>query len=119
VHNLVHDGPGPGAGYATLFICSLSIPGYRLRDDPPYPGIVRDYQTSVGRLQGLPCDVFLMPRGSQFGLPEKAERARGTTGRSPFIDPEGCRAYLDEAARDLGDELSRAQSGGLLEMPIH
>jgi hypothetical protein len=50
--------------------------------------------------------VFLAPHGSQFGLSEKAERVRNAAGRSPFIDPQGCLAYFDEAARALEDQLS-------------
>ena len=99
----VRDG---NRSYAALFSCSLSIPGYQLRDDPPYPGIAKDYQASIRRLQALPCDVLLAPHGSQFELPAKAERARTTTGRSPFVDPNGCRVYLDQAARSLEDHLS-------------
>ena len=55
-----------GSKYATLFSCSLSIPGYQLRDDPPYPGIVRDYQASIRRLRALPCDV--LPRAPRLAV---------------------------------------------------
>jgi metallo-beta-lactamase class B len=87
-----------------LFVCGLSIPGYPLRDQPPYPGIVPDYQASIRRLRGLPCDVFLEPHGSRFRLLAKAEQDRAG-GRSPFIDPHGCRVYLEQAARTLEDQL--------------
>jgi metallo-beta-lactamase class B len=95
-----------GAARAMLFSCSLSIPGYQLRDDPPYPGIVQDYRTSIRRLLALPCDVLVAPHGSQFGLAVKAARARASATSSPFSDPEGCRAYLTQAGQDLEAELS-------------
>ena len=65
-----------GHAYAALFICGLSIPGYQLRDHPPYPGIAADYQASIRRLQGLPCDAYFEPHGSRFDLLSKAQRAR-------------------------------------------
>ena len=99
----VHD---HGTAYATLFFCSFSIPGYRVRDHPPYPGITEDYQRSIRRLQALRCDVFLAPHGSHFALLAKAARARAAL-KSQFIDPDGCRAYLEGAAEAPAAAMNR------------
>ena len=96
-----------GTGYPTLFVCSLSTPGYPLRDNPPYPGIVEDYRASIRRLQALPCDVLLAPHGVQFELTAKAARLRAGAQTSPFIDPAGCRAYLDDAAKNIEAQMRK------------
>jgi metallo-beta-lactamase class B len=93
-----------GREYAVLFICSLSIPGYRLRDDPPYPTIVSDYRESIAKLRRRPCDVFLAAHGSMFRLNEKTARLRAGDPLA-FLDRQGCRAYVDEAAVALTQRL--------------
>lgn len=93
-----------GRDYAVLFICSLSIPGYDLRR-PPYPTIVDDYRSSIARLRGLRCDVFLAPHASMFSLSEKMARLK-TVGPLVFVDADGCRRYLDGAAEDLRAHLN-------------
>lgn len=92
--------------YHVLFICSLSIPGYDLRHLASYPTIGDDYRASIAKLRRLPCDIFLAPHASMFGLSEKMPRARAATHPSPFSDPVGCRTYLDSAEADLNRRLA-------------
>jgi metallo-beta-lactamase class B len=79
-------------------ICSLSVlPGYVLAGDhPSYPGIARDYCSSVATLRPLTPDLFLGAHGSFFGLADKIVKLRAGDARA-FVDPAGYRAYLDEA----------------------
>lgn len=93
-----------GRTYHLLFVCSLSIPGYPLRDMPQYPTIADDYRSSIAKLRALPCDVLLGPHGAMFGLLEKMGRM-GTGKASPFIDPAACAAYLDGAEEELNRRL--------------
>lgn len=60
-----------------------------------YPSINDDFRRTFATLHALPCDVFLFSHGGFFDLPGK--RARQTPGApNPFVDPAGCRAYLDK-----------------------
>ena len=73
------------------------LPGYLLAGDhPSYPGIARDYCSSVAHLRALTPDVFLASHGSFIGLADKIVKLRAGDLRA-FVDPAGYRAYLDEA----------------------
>ncbi|MDP8913914.1 MAG: subclass B3 metallo-beta-lactamase [Pseudomonadota bacterium] len=100
-----------GRTHVAQFNCSMTIPGYTLLGNPHYPNIVEDYRASFDKLRRVPCDVFLASHGSFFDLDGK--RAKLTAGRSknPFIDPEGCRRYLDVTEKRFQDQLAREQAG--------
>ena len=69
---VVEDG---GKRYNVVFYGSTTIlPGVHLVDNPKYPGIADDFTRTFRVLKSLPCDVFLAPHGSMFGLREKARR---------------------------------------------
>ncbi|HVR29914.1 MAG TPA: subclass B3 metallo-beta-lactamase, partial [Thermoanaerobaculia bacterium] len=88
-------------------ICSLSVlPGYRLAgDDPSYPGIARDYCSSVAHLRSLEADLFLASHGSFIGLAEKAVALAAGDARA-FVDPEGYAAYLDRSLQRIEETLA-------------
>jgi len=94
--------------YAVVFFCSLSIPGYSLAAPETYPGIARDYQTSIARLRAVRCDIPLAPHGSMFGLSDKLVKLR--SGRAPmaFVDPAGCREVIERAAAAVAQALRGA-----------
>jgi metallo-beta-lactamase class B len=99
-----------GRQLSVLFVCSLSIPGYSFGRDAPYPGIAQDYEASIAKLRRVPCDVFLAPHGAQFDLVAKMTRAVGRGARSSYIDPKGCRRYLEGAADAVVAELRKARA---------
>ena len=89
-----------------LFICSLSIlPNYSLVKNPTYPGIAKDYAHSIALLRSLPCDVMLDAHGAFFHLTEK--RAALATNPASFVDPVGCKAYLDHAEAAYRAQLAK------------
>jgi metallo-beta-lactamase class B len=73
------------------------LPGVRLVNNPKYPAIADDFEKTFRRLKSLPCDVFLAPHGSMFGLREKAQRRAAGQTPNPFIDPEGYRGYISQS----------------------
>lgn len=83
-------------------------PGYRLLNNPNYPQIAADYMRGFAVLRSLPCDLFLGAHGSYFGLTRKYKRWRAGD-RDAFIDPAGCRAFVDQHEGEFDKELE-AQS---------
>jgi metallo-beta-lactamase class B len=90
-----------------IFTGSTSAPGYKLVDNPKYPGIVADYTYTFGLLKSLHCDVFLGPHGSFFSLLEKAARLKQGEKNNPFIDPKGYRAFLEESEKGFLEQLEK------------
>lgn len=84
-----------------VFAASVSAPGYQLVNNAAYPDIWRDLQASIAALRALPCDVFLAPHGQVFGLTNKARRLAEHPETHPFIDPDGYRAFCDDAEARL------------------
>ncbi|HEX6494450.1 MAG TPA: subclass B3 metallo-beta-lactamase [Acidobacteriaceae bacterium] len=97
-----------------VFACSLSAPGYQVVNNPKYPGMLKDYKTSIAAMRGLPCDIFLAAHPGQFGMDDKLATLKAhPDGPNPFIDPAGYKAYLNESEADLNKmaaQQSRKQS---------
>ncbi len=114
---------GPAPGLAVVFLCSVSVPGYQLVDNPRWPGIVEAYESTFEKLEALPCDVFLAAHGSFFGLEAKRRRAlmgmsaggrgpargpaAGAGPANPFVDPQGYRDHLARMEKAFHAELER------------
>jgi metallo-beta-lactamase class B len=89
-----------------LFICGASAPGYRLSGNPAYPWIMDDFRRSFAKWRSLDCELFLGAHASYYGMAEK--RARMAPGRpNPFVDPQGCRAFLDRAEARIRKQHAR------------
>jgi metallo-beta-lactamase class B len=79
-----------------LIVCSLSTLAYRLEGNRAYPDIVSDYRQTYRTLRALPCELFLGDHAKFFDLERK--RAAGAHP-NPFVDPEGCRDFVDREER--------------------
>ena len=95
-----------------IFAGSTSAPGYKLVDNPKYPGIVADYTYTFRLLKSLHCDVFLGPHGSFFSLLDKAARLKQGEKNNPFIDPKGYREFLEESEKDFLEQLEKQRQAG-------
>ena len=101
----VEDG---GKRYHVVFYGSTTIlPGVWLRNIPSYRQIVDDFTKSFALLGSLPCDVFLAPHGSMFGLRGKARRLAAGEKPNPFIDPVGYRSFVARSERAFREQLAR------------
>jgi metallo-beta-lactamase class B len=94
-------------------ICSLTVlPGYVLAGDKPsYPGIARDYCSSVAHLRTLTPDVFLASHGSFIGLADKVAKLDAGDA-SAFVDPGGYEAYLDRSQQQIEKTLADQGAAG-------
>lgn len=81
------------------YVDSLTAPGYRLKDNPAYPQIQRDYARSLDVVRRLPCDLLLTPHPGFSGW-NYADAAR------PQPTPTTCEAYADAAAQRLRQQAS-------------
>jgi metallo-beta-lactamase class B len=86
-----------GKTYAALFLCSVSAPGYKLVGNAAYPDIVADYRHSFAVLKTLPCELFLGAHASFYDMVAKRAEMEKTGSPMAFVDPAGCRRYLDKA----------------------
>lgn len=96
-----------GKRYHVVFAGSTSAPGYKLVDNPNYPGIVADYQRTFQILKSLPCDIFLAPHGNFFDLTGKSKLLEQSDKPNPFIDPQGYKRYLEDYEKAFQKELER------------
>ena len=96
-----------GREVQALVICSMGILYFDLTDNPKYPAIAADFQRSFDTLRGLRCDLFLGAHGNFFDMRRKREHLGQTP--NPFIDPDGCRAYIDRQEAIFQRALARQQ----------
>nr|AIA13504.1 BJP_beta_lactamase [uncultured bacterium] len=101
-----------GKQFDVIFVGSTSAPGYKLVDNPKYPGIVADYTYTFRLLKSFHCDVFLGPHGSFFALLDKAGRLKQGEQNNPFIDPKGYREFLEESEKDFLEQLEKQRQAG-------
>jgi metallo-beta-lactamase class B len=99
-----------GKKYNVLFFCGMATAGIDrapLLNNPKYPNIVEDYQHSFKLLRSLPCDVWFYPRATTIKLQEKEKRLKAGEKPNPFIDPAGCKGYIDEYEAIFNDQLQQ------------
>ena len=99
-----------GRSYDVVIIGSPNVnPGYKLVGNMAYPGIAGDFEKTFRVLKSLPVDYFLGAHGSYFDMERKVPLIK-RGARSPFIDPEGYRAYVAERERAFRAELARQRT---------
>jgi metallo-beta-lactamase class B len=106
-----------GKSYPVIFVCSASVPGHRLVNNPAYPNIAEDYERTFQILRSLPGDIFLAPHGSFFDLTPKREALSRGAKANLFIDPAGYRAYVAESEKAFREDLERQQKAESAKVP--
>jgi metallo-beta-lactamase class B len=79
-------------------------PGYRIAQDPSYPGINADYRRTLHRLEMLKPDIWLGHHTEYFDLNGKRKRAQ-TEGVQAWVDPEGYRRFIAAKRREFEREV--------------
>ena len=94
-----------GKSYPVVIVGSPYVnPGYRLVGKQTYPGMTKDFERTFTVLASLPCDVFLGAHGSYYDMAAKYQRL-SNRGPSPFIDPAGYRAFVQETQKEFEQKL--------------
>ena len=102
-----------GKRYNAVFFCGMATAGIDrapLLNNPKYPTIVEDYQRSFALLRSLPCDVFLYARGSTIHVHEKLARLKRGEKPNPFVDPAGCKEYIDHYDEEFTTQLTQQRA---------
>ncbi len=96
-----------GKTYQALDLCSASVlPGYKLGKTETYPGQTAAYEKSFAFWRSQPCEVFIASHGAFFGMHEK--KAALDAGKTEaFVDPKGCKAFVDRAEGAFRTELKK------------
>ena len=90
-----------------LDLCSASVlPGYKLGKVETYPGQTADYEHAFAEWKRLPCEVFIASHGAFFDMAAK-RKALDAGKADAFVDPAGCRAFVDKAEARFRDELKK------------
>jgi metallo-beta-lactamase class B len=97
-----------GRLYNVVFPCSLTAPGYQLVNNPKYPNIVEDYETTFAKLRASPCDVFLAGHSWDYGLAERLTARESGGSANPFVDPQCYRDWLDKSVAAFRKQLAAA-----------
>jgi metallo-beta-lactamase class B len=84
--------------------------GVHVVNYPNHPTIADDYKKTFSVLKSLPCDVFLGPHGNFFDLNGKYERMKAREEGNPFIDPAGCRQYVERGEAGFLKQLKEEQA---------
>ena len=107
------DVTNDGKVYHVVFFGSTSIlPHVPLTHNALYPGMVDDFTATYRKLNALPCDVFLAPHASFFGLEEKAARLTRGEKPNPFIDPAEFHRFLEGAEAKFRHQLKEETKAG-------
>jgi metallo-beta-lactamase class B len=96
-----------GRDLDVVFVGSTTIPGYKLLNNTAYPNIVNDYAHTFALLKTLPCDIFLGPHGSFFGMNEKRLLLEKGAKSNPFIDPQEYRRFIDATEHAYLEQLKK------------
>ena len=95
-----------------VFFGMISVmPNANLNGSPAYPNIGTDYARTMKAIPTLPCDVFLGSNASFFNLEQKHDALAKGADPNPFIDPAGCKAFVDRTEASYQQALARAKSG--------
>lgn len=93
-----------GKPFHVVFFGSTTVLA-KLANNPRYPQIASDFAETFRKLRALPCDIFLAPHASFFGLEEKARQAGA--GPNPFVDPKAFGEYVTRAEQNFLKQLAQ------------
>jgi metallo-beta-lactamase class B len=101
-----------GKEYTVVFPDGTSVnPGYRLVNNPSYPGIMEDYQRTLTTLESLKSDIWLSPHNDTTNF--DAKRAKSATeGIKAWVDPDGFKNWVATQRRNIENAINTEKLGG-------
>ena len=86
-------------------LTSVSSPGFRYGDASRHPTTAQVLRRSIAMLHALPCDVMISVHPDASGVLDKALANARDSSKNAFLDTGSCRAYADNADRNLDARL--------------
>jgi metallo-beta-lactamase class B len=106
----VQDG---GKSYDTVFFGIVTpFPNTVLTGTPAYPNVGADWAKTMALLPTLKCEVFLASNGSFYDMAKKHDAMMKNPDPNPFIDPAGCKAFVERGEATYQNLLKAAAAGG-------
>jgi metallo-beta-lactamase class B len=85
-----------GKSYNVVFFGIVTpFPNTNLAGTPAYPNMGADWARTMKVLPTLPCDVFLGSNAAFYDMAKKHDALMQNADPNPFIDPAGCKAFVD------------------------
>jgi metallo-beta-lactamase class B len=91
-----------------VFVCGVANHGIEratILNNERYPNMRQDFEKAFRVLRSLNCEVFLYVRATTIHLDEKLAKLKSGATTNPFIDPQGCKGYIDEYEARYLDQL--------------
>ena len=86
-----------GKSYNVVFFGIVTPFPNSLVATPAYPNIAADWAKTMKVLPTLKCDVFLGSNASFYNMTQKHDALVKSAAPNPFVDPDGCKAFVDRA----------------------
>jgi metallo-beta-lactamase class B len=107
---VVQDG---GQSYDTVFFGIVTpFPNTVLTGTPAYPNVGADWAKTMSVLPTLKCEVFLASNGSFYNMAKKHDAMLTSPNPNPFIDPAGCKAFVERGESTYQNLLKAAPPVG-------
>lgn len=85
-----------GKSYNVVFFGIVTpFPNTNLAGTPAYPNMGADWAKTMQVLPTLPCDVFLGSNAAFYDMSKKHDAMMQNADPNPFIDPAGCKVFVD------------------------
>lgn len=86
-----------GKSYNVVFFGIVApFPNANLKGTPAYPSMAADWAKTMQVIPTLKCEVFLGSNSSFYDMEKKhTELVNDPNAPNPFIDPTGCKAFVD------------------------
>lgn len=85
---------------------AVSAPGFRFSGDQSHPDLPQRFHASIDAVAALPCDILITVHPEFGHLWQKLEARQRGVQPDPFVAPDACRAYADEARELLDHRLA-------------
>lgn len=100
-----------GKSYNVVFWVFVSVfPNASLKGTPSYPNMGADMAKTMKIIPTFKCDVFLGSNSSFFNLEQKHDALMKSADPNPFIDPQGCKEFVERAQASYQAALQRDQA---------
>jgi metallo-beta-lactamase class B len=85
-----------GQSYNVVFFGIVTpFPNTNFSANAAYPNMKADWERTMQVLPTLKCDVFLGSNASFYNMDQKHDALTKGADPNPFIDPAGCKAFVD------------------------